>query len=364
MKPHLLYFGSDYEVGLTQALTEQILELQKEKSIELFCVSSEKEMETGLHQQLCEANVRVKIIERLDVHKDFLRLVNQIDDVIQSNHITHVNVHNNWQLALVSYLKYRHILPRRFKIIYTIHGYRHNSRLKSMLAIGIIGTALLLFSDRVISMSSYVSRRFWFVAYKTSVVFYMMNKPEFQKKENVIAGSPLMMVFPAQFRHGKRQELLIRAVRNYVIKTADRDVRLILPGDGELLGKMKNMVEDFGLSDIVVFPGKLTHSETMQLYGKCNIALVSSNVETYGRCIAEPFVLGRCLITQKTGVALDIVRHAENGFFFSDASSLVNILVELHANPEKVVTVGNQAFQERDRFSRDRVMEDYLKAIR
>ena len=33
----LLFFGSDYKVGLTQALTEQILELQKKKLYRTIC---------------------------------------------------------------------------------------------------------------------------------------------------------------------------------------------------------------------------------------------------------------------------------------------------------------------------------------
>ena len=125
-KLNLLFFGSDYKVGLTQALTEQLIELNKEKTIDLTCVSSENEMESGLHQKLDEAGVKRVIVPGLDIHGRFKGLAKDLQRIIDTHGITHVNVHNNWQLALVSYLKYQKLIPRKFKIIYTIHGYLHN----------------------------------------------------------------------------------------------------------------------------------------------------------------------------------------------------------------------------------------------
>lgn len=363
MKPRLLFFSSDYEIGLTQALTEQIVELNKEKSIDLFCISSEKEQEQGLHQTVKDSGADMTIIPQLDVHKNFKTLAMNIDKVIRNKGITHVNVHNNWQLALVSFIKYRHIRPQNFKIIYTIHGYRHNYRFKSLIAIGIIGVALLLFADRVISMSSYVSKRFWFIGYKTDIVFYMMNRPQYEKSENVINGKPLMMVFPAQFRQGKQQEILIEALKQYIDETGDISPKLYLPGDGPLRSNMMKWVTDNDLQDFVVFPGKLVLQEVLDLYEQCNIALVSSNVETYGRCIAEPFMLGRCVLTQKTGIALDIIKDGINGMYFTDADSLATILIDLHNHPEKIVAMAQQAFKDRKVFSRDEVMRSYLDVI-
>lgn len=361
---NLLFFGSDYKVGLTTALTEQILEFNKEKEFNLFCVSSENEMESGLHAKLDNAGIKKEIIQGLDIHSNFKSLSFEIERIIKENNITHVNVHNNWQLTLVSYVKYKRILPAKFKIIYTIHGYRHNSPLKSIFAILMIGIGLLLFADRVISMSSYVSKRFWFVKYKTDLVFYMMNKPEFNKEKNIIEKFPLKMVFPAQFREGKNQDLLIKAVSDYINITKDRTVILYLPGDGYLLEIYKKLAIDLGISDNIVFCGKLPHKEVIELYEKTNIALVSSNVETYGRCIAEPFALGRCLITKDTGVALDIIRNGENGFTYKSQKQLTDILIKLHNKPNLIEYTANNAFRDKEIFSRDSIINSYINSIK
>ena len=362
-KVKLLFFGSDYKIGLTQALTKQILELQKEDSVALYAVSSQNEMEQGLHQKVSEAGVDMTIIGDLDVHKNIKSLAAQVAALIEEKGITHVNVHNNWQLTIIAYAKYWSRKAKDVKIIYTMHGYRHNSYLKSIFAIPLIGLALLLFADRVISMSKYVSKRFWFVGYKTDTVFYIMSKPEFNKVENVVETSPLKMVFPAQFRHGKNQDILINAVEKYIAKTKDTSIRLYLPGTGELLDSYKDMVAAKGLNENVIFPGKLAHKDVIALYEESNIALVSSNVETYGRCIAEPFALGRCLITKPTGVALDIIRDGENGFVYNTVDELTDILARLRETPELMSKVANQAFEDKKIFSRDNVIHTYLDAI-
>lgn len=362
-KVKLLFFGSDYKIGLTQALTEQILELQKEDSVALYAVSSQNEMESGLHQKVREAGVDMTIIDDMDVHKNIKSLSAQVAALIEDKGITHVNVHNNWQLTIMAYAKYWSRRAKHVKIIYTIHGYRHNSCLKSIFAIPLIGLALLLFADRVISMSKYVSKRFWFVGYKTDTVFYIMNKPEFNKVNNVIENKPMKMVFPAQFRHGKNQDILINAVAKYIAQTKDTSIRLYLPGAGDLLDGYKDMVDAKGLNENVIFLGKLAHKDVIALYEESNIALVSSNVETYGRCIAEPFALGRCLITKPTGVALDIIRDGENGFIYNTVDELTGILVRLHETPELVSKVANQAFEDKKIFSRDNVIRTYLDAI-
>ena len=362
-KIRLLYFGSDFQIGLTQAQTEQIEHLAKQDSIELFCISSENEQEPGLHDRLQGANVRMNIVKGLDTHANFKELCSQIAKIIKANNITHVNVHNNWQLALMSRLKCNPLNGIKVKLIYTIHGYRHNHPLKAILAIASIGGALALFADRVISMSDYVSRRFWFLNHKMDRIFYMMNKPEYHKKENIIDTTHLEMVFPAQFRKGKRQEMLIDALKLYMKRTGDNTPILHLPGNGPLLENIKEHAVKTGVAANVKFYGKISLSEVISLYERSNIALCSTNVETYGRCIAEPFMLGRCVITQKTGVAGDIIRDGENGFLFKTAEDLASILEYLHNNPSIIKDVANNAFKEREIFFPDRVMESYIASL-
>lgn len=361
-KKRLLYFCSDYNIGLTQAQTQMAISLSNEGSIELVCVSSDNEQEKELFAKLQEHHINIITIPDLDVHASFRKLADRISEIISEYKITHVNVHNNWQMALLSYLK---AIPNtsKFKLIYTIHGYRHNSPWKRIPAIAAIGTMLFLFADRIISMSSYVSNRFKALKYKTDIVFYAMNQQEFKKGNNVIETDSIKMVFPAQFRNGKRQDMLINAVKKYIEKTGDTSIRLHLPGNGPLLDKMMNLAKKLGISKNVSFPGKLTLQEVFGLYNKCNIALCSSNVETYGRCIAEPFALGRCVITRPTGVALDLIKDGKTGRFFRNENELADILSDLHKNPDRIAEMAKHAFGQKSMFEPQNVIKTYLETI-
>lgn len=306
----------------------------------------------------------VHVLPELDVHASAKTKAKAIASLIDEKGIEIVNVHNNWQLALVALVRMCRMSRRRFKTIYTIHGYRHNSAWKSFIAIHVIGLMLLLFADKVISMSGYVSRRFWFIKYKIRQVYYIMAKPEFNKATNDIAASPLQIVFPAQFRHGKNQDRLLRIIRRYIDATRDTSIKVWLPGTGDTLEGGKRLADELGLSENVSFPGLLPHKDVISLYERANIGLAMTNVETYGRCIAEPFALGRCVISRRTGIAEDIIRHGENGFLFSNDDELLDILVKLHDNSRLVLDNAQRAFEDCVVFSVHSVMDSYMDILK
>lgn len=360
---NLLFFASDYQVGQTTALTEQCLGIQKLRDVHLTVVTGDKEMEPGLRDKLLDAKCDVHVLPELDIHSSAKAKAMAIAKLIDEKRIDVVNVHNNWQMVLVALVRTLRLSKRSFKTIYTIHGYRHNSAWKSFIAIYVIGLMLLLFANKVISMSGYVSRRFWFIKYKIRQVYYIMAKPQFNKSSNEILELPLKIVFPAQFRHGKNQDRLIRIIRRYIDITKDTSIRVWLPGAGDTLERCKQLAEELSLSGNIIFTGLIPHKEVISLYEQANIGLAMTNVETYGRCIAEPFALGRCVISRRTGIAEDIIRHGENGFLFSSDKDLLNILLQLHKSPHLVLSNAQKAFEERIIFSEHSVLKSYLEIM-
>ena len=79
------------------------------------------------------------------------------------------------------------------------------------------------------------------------------------------------MIFPAQFRHGKNQDIIIRAFAEHIRRTNDNDSKLVLPGAGDLLSEMKGLTERLGISNRVEFPGLLCKEDVRLLYLKSNI---------------------------------------------------------------------------------------------
>jgi Glycosyltransferase len=345
----LLFFASDYSIGLGITMTEQLLSIIK-SGIDCVCVAGHTEQESKLWEQLNAIEFAKYKIEGLDEHQKIARLTNQLVKIIDKEQITIVHIQNNWQLALISFVKY--IKGRsHLKIIYTIHGYRHNYEFKSHIARFAIGTSLFLFTDKVIVLSNHVKSRFAILSYKICPLYLGVPDSFYQKQVNDIEINAIKMIFPGQFREGKNQDVLIRSIASYIERTGDKSIRLTLPGSGTLKEYCQKLTESLGVKEQIIFPGLVRKEALVGMYEDCNIGVVSSNSETFGQCIVEPFVLGKCIITRKVGIAEEIIEDGKNGFFYDTEEDLVNVLLKLRQNLDMIKTCGNENFKNRNLFN-------------
>lgn len=353
----VLFFASDFNIGLSSLLTDQVLALHK-SGIPVIAVAGEREQEAGLTQQLAELP-HVYRIFGLDDHQQFRQLSAQIAKIVKEQRIGVVHVQNNWQLALVAYAKYVLLHDYRLKVVYTLHGFRHNHPFKSVVARLVIGMALLLLSDRVICMSTYLKRKFCWLAYKIELLPLGIPDSFFPLKHELPESSGLLMVFPAQFRYGKNQGMVISAFAQHIGNTGDDVSRLVLPGSGDMLESMKKMVGELGIADRVEFPGQCSKEQIRQIYLRSNIGVVASNSETFGQSIVEPFVLGRCVVTTPVGIAPDIMQEGVGGFFFHNSSELAGIMDRLYADTSLIIRCGASNFRHSGQFRWTAVTERY-----
>lgn len=360
---NLLFFASDYQIGLSSLLTDQLIAIHALEKLSVYSIAGENEQELGLDEKLKSNNIFIEKINGLDGHSDFLRLANTISIIIEKRYISVVHVQNNWQLALVSFVKYSSIKKRNFKIVYTLHGFRHNHPVKMHIARFVIGFALFLFADKVIYMSDYVKKNFSFLSYKMNKIYLGIDSSFFTKKTNEVQASPIKMIFPAQFRPGKNQDIIIKAFGKYINCSKDNTALLYLPGIGVLKESFEKLANELRIEKQVIFPGFLSKNEIRELYESCNIGVISSNSETFGQSIVEPFVLGKCVITTKVGVADDIIQNGVNGFFFENENDLFEILIDLSKNKEKIQDISTANFLRRSEFSWENISMQYSKLI-
>lgn len=355
----VLFFISDFKVGVTSLLAEQAIALSKVDRLNMYFIGGTNEQEPGLVDRLHQQHIKPILVDRLDEHCKLLAKAKVLKQVISEIMPDYVHVQNNWQLLLVSLIKFFGRQP--FKVIYTIHGYRHNYYFRSFLARWLIIVELLLLSNTVIITSSFVKKKFPLVRFKSKIAF-LGTDPAFFSKNDVPNIDPLAvnMVFAGQFRHGKNQDLLIQAFHNFVLTSGNKSFNLILPGEGPLKQHCVDLVNHLHLNDRVYFPGQLSRKEMVNLYFTSNIAVVPSNSETFGQCISEPFVTGLCVISRRVGVAEDIIDHEKNGFLYSSAAELENILLHLEHHPELIAAAGRMALKTRMKFSWDHIAHNFI----
>lgn len=358
----LLYFASDYKIGLSQLLTDQLLSI-KNAGVSVIAVAGENQQESGLTKKLHNNNVNLIRITGLDAHNDFNRLVNEIVNLVLQHKIEVAHVQNNWQLAIASVAKLKLFGKRNFEIAYTLHGFRHNSPIKSIIARGVIGTALLVCADHVICMTEYLKKKFNLLSYKIELIPLGVDENYFLDEFVVPKTDSLHLVFPAQFRQGKNQDMIIRAFAEYVRKSNDITASLTLPGSGDLMKKMKSLANELGVGNQVIFPGFVSKQQVKEHYLNSNIAIVASNSETFGQSIVEPFVLGRCVISTPVGIATEIIEEGKNGYIFRSQEELTERLLDLHNNRQRIVAMGHENYNHRMIFSWKNVTARYIKTI-
>lgn len=358
----VLFFISDYMIGQSCLTTNQMISIH-ESSFEVIAVSSDKEQEVGLIERTNRSGADVRRIKDLDEHANFVKLSKQLAEIIRKEDIYCVHVQNNWQMMLVVFAKFVLLKRLNLKILYTLHAFRNNSPVKSVIARIMIGTMLLLFATKVICMCTYLKNKFSFLGKKIVVLPLGIDNEYFVSKLPSIPQKGLQMIFPAQFRKGKNQDLIIRAFARHINAYDDQISHLYLPGSGEFYDRMKSLAKELGIAERVFFPGRITKQEILQLYLECNIAVVASNSETFGQSIVEPFVLGRCVVSTHVGVADDILVDGENGYFFSSETQLVEILGKLYQAPKLIAKAGAINFERRDMFSWKSVTKRYVQLI-
>ena len=286
--------------------------------------------------------------------RDFNQLVDQFKPVV-------VHTQTNWQLVISVIARF--LYGKKYSIFYTLHGYRHNYRWRSLAARYLIGLGLYLFADKIITSSSFLKKRFSFLKEKNEIIFLGLDDNFLGEYDPPEFNGIKRMIFPGEFRKGKNQDVLMRALKKYMDKTGDSNVELYLPGEGKKLRGYKRLVSKLGLEEKVFFPGFLTRNQMIELYRKCQFAIVPSNVETFGLCITEPFVLGRVVISRHVGVADDIIIHGENGFLYDTEEDLVELLIKILSDEEKCTMVARKAFDGRDVFRWSNLTEKYLALI-
>ena len=360
MNKKLLFFVSDFKIGQSVLLTDQLLAISK-SGIPYLAVSGDGEQEKGLKEKT--AHLDVRRVQGLDKHEKFCALAKQLAKIIREDGVDYVHVQNNWQMMLVVYAKFVLLRDFRLKILYTLHGFRHNHPVKSQIARVVIGTMLLLFASKVICMSSYLIDKFVFLGKKIVLLPLGISDEYFADEHIELPKDGLQMVFPAQFRAGKNQDLLIRAFARHIHQTGDTTSYLTLPGDGELRGGIQELARELKIVDRVGFPGQCSKKEILQLYLKCNIGLVSSNSETFGQSIVEPFILGRCVLSTHVGIANDILEDRVNGFFFDSEDELVEVFALLYNKPYLISNAGLINYKKRSQFSWSKVTQQYVSLL-
>jgi glycosyltransferase involved in cell wall biosynthesis len=175
-------------------------------------------------------------------------------------------------------------------------------------------------------------------------------------------------VFVGRFRIRKGVQYLVEAF-DRVRANIDK-VTLMLIGTGEQEGAIKKMVARKGLTDLVLFAGKLSRRQIFRLFDFCHVFVLPSLYEGLPFTILEAMLYGLPVCASKVSGNPEVVRHGETGFLHrcEDVEKLTEHMMQLTLNPGLREEMGKRGrLLALEKFSHrklaERYSEEYSKVL-
>lgn len=121
-----------------------------------------------------------------------------------------------------------------------------------------------------------------------------------------------LIIYIGRLKKYKNIAVLIRAMKKVSAQVPEAE--LIIAGDGEDMQRLKRLVKQLELTEIVSFFGKITHDEKIALYKKAWVFVNPSLREGWGITTIEANASATPVVASDVPGLRDSVRHAHTGF--------------------------------------------------
>ena len=140
---------------------------------------------------------------------------------------------------------------------------------------------------------------------------------------------------------------LIGAYYRYANTSIDEPWPLVIAGDGELAGDLRDLVGKLGLDQQIRFAGYLSAEELAPFYALASaFVLASAYAEQWGLVVNEAMAAGKpVLVSNICGCAPDLVVHGVTGFSFdpADEAELAHLLLQCASGQFDLAAMGRSA---------------------
>jgi glycosyltransferase involved in cell wall biosynthesis len=127
--------------------------------------------------------------------------------------------------------------------------------------------------------------------------------------------------------------------------------RLIIAGEGAMIGELQQTAADLGMADAVTFPGFVEGAALRDLYGRAHFFLHPSETGPDGdregvpNALLEAMATGLAVLATRHGGIPEAVEEGVSGYLFEerDHRSIGEALDRLAANPDRLVALGAAA---------------------
>jgi len=206
-------------------------------------------------------------------------------------------------------------------------------------------------ADKIIAVSHFTKRviveKYGINPDKISVIHNAVYPiPENQKQDIVL--------FLGRLTIQKGAEFFLKAASK--VKDYEPEVKFVIAGIGDMLPKLITKSIQLGISDRVIFTGRLTEEEVKHIYGISSVYVMPSVSEPFGITALEAISAGTPTIASKTAGFSEAFNNCLKVDFW-DTDEMANKIISLLRYDPLHRTIAKEGKREIELFTWDRVAE-------
>lgn len=191
-----------------------------------------------------------------------------------------------------------------------------------------------------------------------SVIYNGIDISEFKPDLNrTNDGDMLRIVCVSRLIERKGIKYLIEAIG----KLKDRNIKLVLVGEGNQEEELKKLAQDQGISDIVDFKGYISHDNIADIYKNSDVFVLPSLNEGMSNALLEGMASGLTVIVTDTGGTVELIDG--NGIIIpmGDSDAIVNAIRRIMDYPDERKRMNIRSRKIAEMMDWKAVGESYLK---
>jgi len=151
-----------------------------------------------------------------------------------------------------------------------------------------------------------------------------------------------------------------------VIKRLEKNIHLIIAGDGPELSEIKNMAEDLKIADRVDYKGYIEGDSLKKCYEESDVFILPTKNDCYGLVILEAMCAGLPVIVSKyADGAPDLVEDNVTGYIIDpyDPDQVESKIKNLLSDKRKLFEMGKAGRKKAEGFSFENVSKGFMEAV-
>ncbi|MBE0648271.1 MAG: glycosyltransferase [Bacteroidales bacterium] len=139
-------------------------------------------------------------------------------------------------------------------------------------------------------------------------------------------------------------DLLIRTFHAVKQTHPEKHLKLLIVGGGRLESELKNLAISIGISEDVVFQGKVPHHEVPMYYNMLDLFVALSRTESFGVSVLEAAACEKPVVVSDVGGLPEVVENGVTGLVVpdNDLEAAVQAVESLMKNNDKAREMGQQ----------------------